>query len=141
VGLSKTGRNVGPQHTHILVTNLPEVTPRYVVFASQKRWAVAVCQTPPIKRAWCPLRLFCQTMRHLRGGFKRENALDIHRFACPDDFADPALGDGLTFCKRELFKGIPQQLAKGRGRVPDLLPMDALLPSLRSLPIFLRNLW
>jgi len=41
VGLSKTGRNVGPQHTHILVTNLPEVTPRYVVFASQKRWAVA----------------------------------------------------------------------------------------------------
>ena len=40
VVLSKTGRNVGPKHTKILVTNLPEVTPRYVVFAYQRRWAV-----------------------------------------------------------------------------------------------------
>jgi hypothetical protein len=40
VVLSKTGRNVSPKHTKILVTNLPEVTPRYVVFAYQKRWAV-----------------------------------------------------------------------------------------------------
>jgi hypothetical protein len=40
VVLSKTGRNVSPKHTKILVTNLAEVTPRYVVFAYQKRWAV-----------------------------------------------------------------------------------------------------
>jgi Transposase DDE domain len=40
VVLSKTGRNVSPKHTKILVTNLPEVTPRYVVFAYQRRWAV-----------------------------------------------------------------------------------------------------
>lgn len=40
VVLSKTGRNVGPHHTKILVTNLTELTPRYVVFAYQKRWAV-----------------------------------------------------------------------------------------------------
>lgn len=40
VVLSKTGRNVGPKNTKILVTNLAEVSPRYVVFAYQKRWAV-----------------------------------------------------------------------------------------------------
>jgi hypothetical protein len=40
VVLSKTGRNVGPKHTKILVTNLAESTPRYGVFAYQKRWAV-----------------------------------------------------------------------------------------------------
>jgi hypothetical protein len=38
--LSKKGRNVSPKHTKILGTNLPEVTPRYVVVASQKRGAV-----------------------------------------------------------------------------------------------------
>jgi hypothetical protein len=36
----KTGRNVSPQHTKILGTNLPEVPPRSVVFGYQKRWAV-----------------------------------------------------------------------------------------------------
>jgi hypothetical protein len=40
VVLSKTGRNVGPSKTKILVTNLTELTPRYIVFAYQKRWAV-----------------------------------------------------------------------------------------------------
>ena len=40
VVLSKLGRNGGPQRTKILVTNLPELTPRYLVFAYQKRWAV-----------------------------------------------------------------------------------------------------
>jgi hypothetical protein len=38
--LSKKGRNVGPQHTKILVTNLAEVTPSHVVCISQKRWAI-----------------------------------------------------------------------------------------------------
>jgi hypothetical protein len=40
VVLSKLGRNVGPHHTKILGTNLTALTPRYVVFAYQKRWAV-----------------------------------------------------------------------------------------------------
>jgi len=40
VVLSKTGRNVSPSQTKILVTNLTELTPRYIVFAYQKRWAV-----------------------------------------------------------------------------------------------------
>ena len=42
VVLSKTGRNVGPRQTKILVTHLSELTPRYMVFAYQKRWSVGV---------------------------------------------------------------------------------------------------
>jgi len=38
--LSKKGRNVGPTHTKILVTNLAELTPRQVVCIYQKRWAI-----------------------------------------------------------------------------------------------------
>jgi hypothetical protein len=40
VVLSKKGRNVGPQQTKILVTNLDELTPRQVVCAYQRRWPV-----------------------------------------------------------------------------------------------------
>ena len=40
VVLSKTGRNMSPSKTKILVTNLNALTPRYMVFAYQKRWAV-----------------------------------------------------------------------------------------------------
>jgi hypothetical protein len=40
VVLSKKGRNVGPKKTKILVTNLPQLTPRQVVSIYQKRWAI-----------------------------------------------------------------------------------------------------
>jgi hypothetical protein len=40
VVLSKKGRNVGPKHTKILVTNLAELTPRQVVSCYQRRWPV-----------------------------------------------------------------------------------------------------
>jgi Transposase DDE domain len=40
VVLSKKGRNVGPKHTKILVTNLDEWTPRQVGCAYQRRWPV-----------------------------------------------------------------------------------------------------
>src|SRR5262249_25349697 len=40
VVLSKKGRNVSPQHTKILVTNLAELTPSQVVCIYQKRWAI-----------------------------------------------------------------------------------------------------
>jgi hypothetical protein len=66
--------------------------------------------------------------------------MDVNFFSRDDDFADQALGDGLPFFKRELCKVIAQQLAKGLGIINDLLPMDTLLPSLRSLPTFLLNL-
>ena len=89
---------------------------------------IEVCQTQPIKMTWCPLRLFRQTTRSLRGGCKRENEMDVHRCSRHDDLADQALGNGLTFLKRELGKILAQQLAKGLGIVNDLLPMDALLP-------------
>jgi len=40
VVLSKKGRNVSPQHTQILGTNLAELTPSHVVGIYQKRWAI-----------------------------------------------------------------------------------------------------
>jgi hypothetical protein len=40
VVLSKKGRNVSPQHTKLLVTTLPELTPSPVVCIDQKRWAI-----------------------------------------------------------------------------------------------------
>jgi Transposase DDE domain len=40
VVLSKKGRHVGPKHPKMLVTNLPEWTPRHVVSIYQKRWAI-----------------------------------------------------------------------------------------------------
>jgi hypothetical protein len=42
VVLSKKGRNLGPQPTKILVTNLAALTPSQVVCISQKRWAIAL---------------------------------------------------------------------------------------------------
>jgi Transposase DDE domain len=42
VVLSKKGRNMGPQHTKILVTNLAALTPSQVVGIYQKRWAIAL---------------------------------------------------------------------------------------------------
>ena len=42
VVLSKKGRNMSPQHTKILVTNLAELTPSQVVCIYQKRWAIAL---------------------------------------------------------------------------------------------------
>src|SRR5262244_411568 len=85
VVLSKKGRNVSPQHTKILVTNLTELTPSQVVCIYQKRWAIELCQTQPIKMTWRSLRLFRQTRRHLRGACKRENELDVYRFARHND--------------------------------------------------------
>jgi hypothetical protein len=38
--LSKTGRNVGPGNTKLLVTNLPDVTARQVIWFYQFRWSV-----------------------------------------------------------------------------------------------------
>ena len=40
VVLSKKGRNVGPHHTKLLVTNLAALTPSQVVCIYQKRWAI-----------------------------------------------------------------------------------------------------
>ena len=66
--------------------------------------------------------------------------MHIHCFSRDDDFADQALGNGLSFCKRELRQIRPQQLAKGRGIVNHLLPLDALLSRVGQLPTFLFNL-
>jgi hypothetical protein len=115
-------------------------TARQIVTAYRMRWAVEVCQTQPIKMPWCPLRLFRQTRRDLRGGGKREHELDVYGFSRHNDFADQALGDGLPFFKRELGQIRAQQLAKGLGVVHHVLPLDALLARLCSWVTFLGKL-
>ena len=103
-------------------------------------WRLDVCQTQPVKMPWCPLRRFAETLCHLRGGVKREQEMHIHCFSRDDDFADQALRDGLPVFKRELRQIRPQQLAKGRGIVNHLLPLDALLSRVGQLPTFLLDL-
>jgi hypothetical protein len=66
--------------------------------------------------------------------------MDVHRFSRPDDWADQTSGTSLTFFKRELGQGCAQQVAKGRGIVHDVLPMNALVPRVGSLPAFLGQL-
>ena len=66
--------------------------------------------------------------------------MDVHRFSRHDDLADHALGNGLTFFKRERGKMLAQPLAKGRAIVHDVLPMDTLLPRVGSVPAVLGHL-
>jgi hypothetical protein len=66
--------------------------------------------------------------------------MHIHCFSRDDDCADQALCNGLSFCKRELRQIRPQHLAKGRGILDHLLPLDALLSCVGQLPTFLFNL-
>jgi hypothetical protein len=66
--------------------------------------------------------------------------MHVHFFSRAHDFADQALRNGLPFFKGELRKIRPQQLAKGRGIVDDLLPLDALLARVGQLPTFLLDL-
>jgi hypothetical protein len=89
---------------------------------------------------WGPLRRFEQTLRDLRGGFKREHKMDGSFFSRDDDFIDQARRDGLPFFTRELVKIIPQSLAKGCRMVDHPLPMDTLLPRVRQWLTFLLDL-
>jgi hypothetical protein len=120
---------------HYFMYNREEFLAHY-----HQRSNVEVCQTHPIKMTWCPLRLFRQTTRSLRGGCQREHEMDVYRFSRHDDVADQTLGNGLTFFKRELGKILAQQLAKGRGIVHDVLPMDTLWPCVSEVLACLGNL-
>jgi hypothetical protein len=126
--LRKKQRHYGPQATQILVTNRPDVTARQVVDVYRRRWTVELCQTQPIKMAWCPHRRFRRAMREPRRRCKRENAMDVNGFTCHDDFVDQALRYGLTLFKRKPFHIMVQQLAKGLGMGNDLLPEHGLVP-------------
>ena len=66
--------------------------------------------------------------------------MHIHCFSRDDGCADQALCNGLPFFKRELCQIRPQQLAKGRGILDHLLPLDALLSCVGQLPTFLLDL-
>jgi hypothetical protein len=105
------------------------------------RWGIEVCQTQPLNMTWCPLRLFRQTMDHLRGSVNRENNIAVNGFSRDHDVAEQALGDGLRCFTRELVKVMAQPLATGLGRGKALVPMAARLPSVRSRPTFRLHLW
>ena len=66
--------------------------------------------------------------------------MHVHFFSRDDDFADQALCNSLPFFKRELRQMRPQHLAKGRGMLDHLLPLDALLSCVSHLPTFLLDL-
>jgi hypothetical protein len=91
------------------------------------RWEREMCQTQPIKMTWCPLRHVFRALPCLRGKLKREHVVDVNLVAGHHDFTDQAPGHGLTVLKRELLQILAQPLAKGLGRVHDLLPMKRLL--------------
>jgi hypothetical protein len=111
------------------VTHLHQAKTGDILSHFARRWGLESCQTQPIKITWCPLRLFGWAINSLRGGFKREDKMDVHVFSRDDDFFDQALSYGLALFKREPFEVIAQQLAKGLGVLDDLLPMNGLLPS------------
>src|SRR4029450_5474176 len=104
------------------------------------KWHLEVCQTQPVKMPWYPLRRFVEMRCHLRGGIKREQEMHVHFFSRDDDCADQALRNGLPFCKRELRQIRPESLAKGRGIIDHLLPLDALLSCVGQLPTVLLDL-
>jgi hypothetical protein len=76
-------------------------------------------------------------LRTLRGDFKREQKMDVNFFSRDDDVIDQALRDGQSFFTRELVKMIPQSLANDGCLLDYPLPMDTLLPRVRSLLAFL----
>jgi hypothetical protein len=127
-----------------LVTTLLDAAVYYVADLAERyrqRWQVEVCQTQPLNMTWCPLRLFRQTMDHLRGSVNRENDMAVNGFSRDNDVAEQALGDGLRCFTRELVKVMAQPLATGLGRGKALVPMAARLPSVRSRPTFRLHLW
>jgi hypothetical protein len=72
------------------------------------KWHLEMCQTQPIKMAWCPLRVWRQMPSHLRGGVKREQEMDVHLCSRDDNFANQAPRDSLPFFKGELFQIVSQ---------------------------------
>jgi len=76
---------------------------------------------------WRPLRVLAATIIYLRGKLKREHIIDVDLLPRDDDFLDQALRDRLPFLKREALQILAQQLAKVRGMIDDLLPMDGVV--------------
>lgn len=73
-----------------------------------RRWEHEMCQTQPIKTAWCPLKGLALIMTHLRGRGKRERIENIDLVSGYDHFADQTLDDGLTLFKGELVQVLAQ---------------------------------
>jgi hypothetical protein len=114
-----------------------------LVWAYRPDWQAEVCQTPPVKMTWCPLRRAPWTLSGLRGTLTREPVGDLHVLPGDDDCPDQARRDGLAFFKGEPVQVVTQQAPKGFGRLNDLLPRPRLLlgaGSWRAFRLALRHL-
>jgi hypothetical protein len=77
-------------------------------------WHLEVCQTQPIKMSWAPLRLVEQTLRDLRGGFKRENEMDVNVFSRDNDLSSGEYVVGLPVWSRNSKLLFHQELRPSR---------------------------
>jgi hypothetical protein len=71
------------------------------------RAQIEVCQTQPVKLAWCPPRCVLWMISDLRGFHKREHVGDIHVVCCHDHFTNQALGNHLALLTREPVQVVP----------------------------------
>jgi hypothetical protein len=114
-----------------VLTDRFDLTALSVAQLDKERWTIEICQTQPVKMAWCPLRQVRATMTYLRGRFKRERVEDVDLIPGDHDLADQALGDRLSLLKRELLQIVTQELTKTLGVFNDLLPVNRLLLAAR----------
>ena len=90
---------------------------------------VEVCQTQPIKMTWCPLRLLLVDVATPEGCVSKgrtkwmSTASPVTTTLLIRHWAMACRSSNESWARF-----VAQQLAKGRGIVDDLLPMDALLP-------------
>jgi hypothetical protein len=92
----------------VLITNRTDWSAKKIIQTYLQRWPIEICQTQPIKMAWCPLRLFRPAIGRLRGRFKREDEMDVNFFPRDDDFFDQTLSDGLALFERKPFEIVAQ---------------------------------
>lgn len=95
--LSKTGRNVNPDNTKLLVTTLPQVTARQVVWLYQNRWSV---------------ELINRDLKSALGLGEHQVRGDQHRMAKSFGIAILAYLFVLKMCQHEITPGQPWSLSQ-----------------------------
>jgi hypothetical protein len=104
------GREASPESLELaeyvlVLSSLPPEFSRFRVLQLYRcRWQIEMCQTQPIKTAWCPLKSPVLIMTHLRGRGKRERIEDVDLISGYDHFADQTLYDGLALFEGEVVQ-------------------------------------